>query len=380
MCFQGNGSDFHPNLRRNRRYFLQCPSRTQTPESDETHSPCPSVESETSSVNSCSTLTDYRSEDFSIEDDQDEEMREASSEEPTGQSHPQCEFAGICPMGTEDETTHRKIISHIFGRNKSATKVFPQYVWVHYCRKHYQRARYRAAQWPFTQCDLLLESLSRMEQWGGVQSFQLILRRREQYRVDHSGHVRKPNGNTSSRQPSKRSTGSSTSKEDNRRTPRAVMAPVPKWLRERTGDGLNFNDVREIIHQVRQHMEDVRRNAEDGEDATKNSLLNKHPGTEKKKSYRPSSKRSATRTPKSPILFPDVEIIPIFKQWALDQWENTRRLQERKDPSFDDKKKLDDSADRVSNSTSSPRVDQPMNGRTTRSKSRINNSGGVQKP
>ncbi|KAH2524907.1 hypothetical protein KXW97_003218, partial [Aspergillus fumigatus] len=77
----------------------------------------------------------------------------------------------------------RKLISHIFGRNKTSTKLFPSTVWVHYCRKHYQRARYRSRAWPFTQCELLLDSLGRMEAWGGVESFEVVLRRREMERL-----------------------------------------------------------------------------------------------------------------------------------------------------------------------------------------------------
>lgn len=103
-----------------------------------------------------------------------------------------CEFS---PCKTGPNSDPRKVISHIFGRNKSVTKRFPPHVWVHYCRQHYQRARYRASDWAVTQCQLVLVSLARMEEWsssasgesagagdgdGGerITGFRVVLRRR----------------------------------------------------------------------------------------------------------------------------------------------------------------------------------------------------------
>lgn len=78
-----------------------------------------------------------------------------------------CEFS---PCKTGANSDPRKVISHIFGRNKTVTKRFPPHVWVHYCRQHYQRARYRASDWAVTQCQLVLVSLARMEEWSSSAS------------------------------------------------------------------------------------------------------------------------------------------------------------------------------------------------------------------
>lgn len=102
-----------------------------------------------------------------------------SSETKSPESEgPECFFA--CSDCSADSSHHRKVISHIFGRNKSCTTSIPISVWVHYCRKHYQRARYRAdSQWALTQCDLAMRTIDNMESWGGVENFDVVLRRRE---------------------------------------------------------------------------------------------------------------------------------------------------------------------------------------------------------
>ncbi|EGE80346.1 ORP1, variant [Blastomyces dermatitidis ATCC 18188] len=104
----------------------------------------------------------------------------ASFSEPL-QIETRCQFSG---QACSTESNHyRKVISHIFGRNKKCTVNIPQHVWIYYCRKHYQRARYRTAEWPFRQCDLAIETVQNMRAWGGVQNFNLQLRRRETWRT-----------------------------------------------------------------------------------------------------------------------------------------------------------------------------------------------------
>ncbi|KAF3480002.1 uncharacterized protein GIQ15_06978 [Arthroderma uncinatum] len=94
------------------------------------------------------------------------------------QTH-QCQFDETCSTGSSH---YRKVISHIFGRNKKCTVNIPDSVWIYHCRKHYQRARYRNDEWPFTQCRLAIDTISNMRAWGGVESFDLTLRRREEQR------------------------------------------------------------------------------------------------------------------------------------------------------------------------------------------------------
>lgn len=185
---------------------------------------------------------------------------------------PKCEFSdGPCVTGGENL---RKVISHIFGRNKNCTKLFPQHVWIHYCRKHYQRARYRASVWPFTQCDLLMDSLDRMEAWGGVDSFELVLRRRETRRttVDNDGETNEQNLSTSgfpspeasspnsvvsfSQTNATQTQDSSSTMNENlsKKPPYIPPSPVPDWLREEVGPNKSFNDIRDIVTRLKEYM------------------------------------------------------------------------------------------------------------------------------
>ena len=241
-----------------------------------------------------------------------------------------CEFAAPCRMHPSPDGMHyRKVVSHVFGRNKAVTKLFPLGVWVHYCRKHYQRARYRADQWPFTQCDLLLESLTRMENWNGVESFELILRRREQLRVG-----RENEGTTTSETSKQKevipATGQAHAQgtkssaivtRPGRRHPTAIIAPVPDWLRQHIGHGKTFQDIREIIELVRSHMVRLR-NQERAQQQLND--VPKSPGKSGSLRRGASSSGRKGRTAKrdplplrpSTVRFPDVEILPHFKPWV----------------------------------------------------------------
>lgn len=269
-------------------------------------------------------------------------------EQPEPEPEPLCEFTNSCTTNTgssqsqtnSESRNPRKVISHIFGRNKTATKLFPAHVWVHYCRKHYQRARYRSRDWPFTQCDLLLDSLGRMEEWGGVGCFEVALRRREMERVNddsnggregvrrelRSGSGSATNGRVGSDasadadagshaagQASTRSRSSSSGRTDNddedndyedkfmnhtrskstpksrgarnkRKRPIVEPAPVPAWLRQEVGPSKSFDDVRRIIHRLRDHLTRLH---DEGQ-------LNE-------------------------IRFPDIEILPNFRKRVLDK-------------------------------------------------------------
>ncbi|KAJ5592692.1 hypothetical protein N7537_009596 [Penicillium hordei] len=245
-----------------------------------------------------------------------------------------CEFAAPCRMHPSPDGMHyRKVVSHVFGRNKAVTKLFPLGVWVHYCRKHYQRARYRADQWPFTQCDLLLESLSRMENWDGVESFELILRRREQMRVG-----RETEGAPTNEIPSQKEKTPSTSQAQDqdqssgivprgpgRKHPTAIIAPVPDWLRQHVGHGKTFREIRQIIELVRDHMVRLR-NQERAQQQQLNhipkspsALGSPHRGApshgRKGRVAKPTN-RDPLRVRASTVRFPDVEILPHFKPWV----------------------------------------------------------------
>ncbi|KAJ5970845.1 uncharacterized protein N7479_000763 [Penicillium vulpinum] len=244
-----------------------------------------------------------------------------------------CEFAAPCRMNPSPDGMHyRKVVSHVFGRNKAVTKLFPLGVWVHYCRKHYQRARYRADQWPFTQCDLLLESLSRMENWDGVESFELILRRREQMRVGRETDVAvttetsNQNENTPNGQAQNQDHKPSgvVTRAPGRKHPTAIIAPVPDWLRQHVGHGKTFAEIRQIIELVRNHMVRLRNLERAQQQLSHITKSPSAPGSPHRGAFSNSRKgritkpvnRDPIRMRASTIRFPDVEILPHFKPWV----------------------------------------------------------------
>ncbi|PYI08782.1 hypothetical protein BO78DRAFT_56380 [Aspergillus sclerotiicarbonarius CBS 121057] len=134
-----------------------------------------------------------------------------------------CEYQSSCTLPTSpDKPKHRKVISHIFGRNKVSTRRIPQQAWIHYCRKHYQRVRYQTSSWPLLQCELVLESLKRMEQCGEIQEFEVTLRKREVERK-MGGEVK-------------------------------GESPVPQWLADEVGKK-SFAEVRQLVQRIRASLE-----------------------------------------------------------------------------------------------------------------------------
>ena len=109
------------------------------------------------------------------------EDTEDTAEEPAEESPSLCQYTASCNTGSRD---YRKVISHIFGRNKKCTTQIPDSCWIVYCRKHYQRTRYRTnkdlvKQYFIIQFDNLRRQLTRMERWGGVISWTIGLRKKE---------------------------------------------------------------------------------------------------------------------------------------------------------------------------------------------------------
>ena len=90
-----------------------------------------------------------------------------------------CMAVSTCLANSGD---HRKVVSHIFGRNKACTLALPQDLWIFWCRKHYQRMKYRAednANWHLRQMDLVRDQLQIFEDWGEVRSWIIALRKAE---------------------------------------------------------------------------------------------------------------------------------------------------------------------------------------------------------
>lgn len=95
-----------------------------------------------------------------------------------------CEAVARCRAGSGD---HRKTVSHIFGRNKAATRGIPEDCWIKWCRKHYQRFTYRdslAGNWHKHQLGLVREQIDRFENRTNVTSWKIALRKKEQGKLD----------------------------------------------------------------------------------------------------------------------------------------------------------------------------------------------------
>lgn len=92
-----------------------------------------------------------------------------------------CQFMRLCNTDSND---YRKVVSHLFGRNKKCTTQIPEECWIEYCRKHYQRTKYRTTKderknWVGVQLDILCRQLTRLERWGEVRSWEIAIRKKE---------------------------------------------------------------------------------------------------------------------------------------------------------------------------------------------------------
>ncbi|KAM5440923.1 hypothetical protein MferCBS31731_004062 [Microsporum ferrugineum] len=171
----------------------------------------------------------------------------------------QCQFDESCSTGSSH---YRKVISHIFGRNKKCTVNIPDSVWIYYCRKHYQRARYRNDEWPFTQCRLAIDTICNMRAWGGVESFDLALRRRE--RRDPTITSQTTSATTTATDQTSTSatatdqttsTATSTSATTTtKRSPKSIPRPVPAWLHGCVGSRKSFDEILQVLNDLRAYF------------------------------------------------------------------------------------------------------------------------------
>ena len=91
-----------------------------------------------------------------------------------------CVAVSTCVANSGD---HRKVVSHIFGRNKACTRGLPNNLWIFWCRKHYQRFKYRAEDaenWHTIQLGLVRNQLQVFEDYGQVRTWTIVLRKAEQ--------------------------------------------------------------------------------------------------------------------------------------------------------------------------------------------------------
>ncbi|KAM0138403.1 hypothetical protein ACHAP3_003730 [Botrytis cinerea] len=163
---------------------------------------------------------------------------------------PECMYITNCDTGSQP----RKAISHIFGRNKMCTRLIPQSVWVHYCRKHYQRSRYRnPKEYAKLQCDLVQQQIRRVYDWsaqnqrrgepGTIKDWGIAIRKREQKRLDElkgSGRKRRFDDEDEG---------------DDDQGPRPPTA-VPDWLLSVIGSGYTTEEILEIFNRLHQEVLD----------------------------------------------------------------------------------------------------------------------------
>ncbi|KAA8569666.1 hypothetical protein EYC84_001265 [Monilinia fructicola] len=192
-------------------------------------------------------------------DDEDEDAEgdpatppQADDDEDADQP-PDCMYIPNCDTGSQP----RKAISHIFGRNKMCTRLIPQSVWVHYCRKHYQRSRYRnPKEYAKLQCDLVQQQIRRVHDWsqqnhrrgepGTIRDWGIAIRKREQKRLDElkgSGRKRRA------------SAFDDEDDGDDDASPRPPTA-VPDWLLSVIGSGYTTEEILEIFNRLHQEVLD----------------------------------------------------------------------------------------------------------------------------
>ncbi|KAI4121387.1 MAG: hypothetical protein LQ338_006390 [Usnochroma carphineum] len=130
------------------------------------------------------TSTDTAKDEHPAADSSDDEKPVIKGEDRDVKIDPICagEADGPCTLGSGD---HRKVVSHVFGRNKRCTHQIPEECWIKYCRKHYQRQKYRCpSDWFETQLLLVDAQITKMEAWGGITSWTIAIRKKEREMLD----------------------------------------------------------------------------------------------------------------------------------------------------------------------------------------------------
>ncbi|KAI9881505.1 MAG: hypothetical protein M1830_000068 [Pleopsidium flavum] len=200
----------------------------------------------------------------------------------TTDGSPSCSYTADCSTGSP----LRKVVSHIFGRNKLCTRQIPKGVWVHYCRKHYQRSRYRnPSGFALLQCDLVRKQIDRLDMWGGVSDWIIKVRKREELRLnkenaelaagriaEDAGSDQDENtaGTTSAMDltPSGKESSLCGSADLHLHTPRhTTAAPSPmsssRWLIKFTGNGKTTKEVLEVLDIIESEIRDTKSNFPD---------------------------------------------------------------------------------------------------------------------
>ncbi|PCD31562.1 hypothetical protein FGRA07_10105 [Fusarium graminearum] len=148
------------------------------------------------------------------------------------------EGGDIC-MAVENCTTGsvpRKVISHLFGRNKVCTRRIPERVWVCMCRKHYQRIRYRTgADFSVTQIGMVYEQIVRMIFW--------------------SRGLENPDGTNQEGIAIRSWTFSIRRREVKRMADTNGRDLVPRWIMQSLGEGKTHDEILDVVERLHHEIQ-----------------------------------------------------------------------------------------------------------------------------
>ncbi|KAI9780661.1 MAG: hypothetical protein M1839_006602 [Geoglossum umbratile] len=170
---------------------------------------------------------------------------------------PRCSYTDNCTTGSP----LRKVVSHIFGRNKLCTRQIPKSVWVHYCRKHYQRSRYRNPRgFALLQCDLVRKQVDRLQIWGGVTDWVIKVRKREELRLSREKAEREAGvfvGEHDNLAPSATADTDDPILSKGRKHGSAGSGVSMKWLLNLTGPEKTTVDVLSVLERIEKDIADT---------------------------------------------------------------------------------------------------------------------------
>ncbi|KAI1171381.1 hypothetical protein F4777DRAFT_565637 [Nemania sp. FL0916] len=160
----------------------------------------------------------------------------------------------------------RKAISHIFGRNKLCTRLIPDHVWVHFCRKHYQRSRYRdTREYARRQCSLISQQIRKIHDWSEenkkkgpdmvVKNWTLTLRKREKSRLDEMPRKRPHSAMENDQGDDNVNNKKIFVPESPLDGPEKSGSAVPDWLRSKCREGYSTEEIEGIVHRLTQEIE-----------------------------------------------------------------------------------------------------------------------------
>ncbi|MCJ1466490.1 hypothetical protein MMC07_005109 [Pseudocyphellaria aurata] len=170
----------------------------------------------------------------------------------------QCLAVSRCNSGCD---SLRKVVSHVFGRNKTCTMQIPESCTISWCRQHYQRFRYRSKEnWIKIQIDIIRRQLDRIENWGGAMSWTIDWGKGEKEAIDVENAVITQRVNSASYYGN--ATGFTAINQT--RTANALEKPFDesqsttssiRFLQSHMGAGKSINEVRATVDAVEKWAE-----------------------------------------------------------------------------------------------------------------------------